>query len=85
MQMVGWLALVTSTSLMLLPSGTLHACAQACPTTEQLKLMTSEVFFNLMLLKQKQWFPGTRKAEETLKSDVHLNYFDYGEGLWAYA
>ena len=40
----------------------LHACAQACPTTEQLKLMTSEVFFSLMLLKQKQWLPGTRKS-----------------------
>ena len=43
-----------------------HACAQACPTTEQLKLMTSEVFFNLMLLKQKQWLPGTRKRLKKL-------------------
>lgn len=63
MQMAGWLALVTSTSP--------HASPveiPACPTTEQLKLMTSEVFFNLMLLKQKQWLPkperGWRNFEE---------------------
>ena len=49
-----------------LPSCSYPVEIPACPTTEQLKLMTSEVFFNLMLLKQKQWLPGTRKRLKKL-------------------
>ena len=57
-------------------------CAQACPTTEQLKLRT---FFNLMLLKQKAAVAWSQKgAEETLGSDAYFHYFDCGDGLSVY-